>query len=201
MTEYSFQEIRLKIVWENGGQFVWGLSYDVLMDCFSAWYRMNGDVLMDRFSAWYRMNGGVLMDRFSAWYRMNGGVLMDCFSAWYRMNGDVLMDCFSAWYRMNGDVLMDCFSAWYRMNGDVLMDCFSAWYRMNGFHWLAFSYAYCWYKPFSQWLIKHGSMKKYTVECRYNAVQYSMIVHTLLQWPDAEFNHSMNPQNTSHTSP
>ena len=41
---------------------------------------------------------------------------------------------------------------------------------------------------------------QYTVEYRYNVVQYNMILHTLLYWLRQSMNHSLDPQDTSHTS-
>ena len=37
-------------------------------------------------------------------------------------------------------------------------------------------------------------MKQYTVECRYNTVQYDTILHTSLQLPRQNINQSVNPQ-------
>ena len=49
----------------------------------------------------------------------------------------------------------------------------------------------CWLLPFFlRWENK--------VECCYNVVHYSMILHTSLQWLRQSINHSLNPQNTSH---
>ena len=45
-----------------------------------------------------------------------------------------------------------------------------------------------------------SSIKKITVECRYNAVWYSMILHTALQELRQNINQRLNPQNTPHTS-
>ena len=41
----------------------------------------------------------------------------------------------------------------------------------------------------------------YIVECRYNAVQYNMILHTSLQKLGQNINHWLKPQKTPHTSP
>ena len=41
----------------------------------------------------------------------------------------------------------------------------------------------------------------YTVECRYNAVQYNKILHTSLQWRGQNINKRLNLQKTHHTSP
>ena len=38
----------------------------------------------------------------------------------------------------------------------------------------------------------------YTVRCRYNAVQYNMILQTSLQWLRQRMNDSLNPQKTPH---
>ena len=45
------------------------------------------------------------------------------------------------------------------------------------------------------------STKPYTIECRYNAVQYSMVLHTPLQEVRQNINQRLNPQKTPHTSP
>ena len=41
----------------------------------------------------------------------------------------------------------------------------------------------------------------YTVECRYNTVQYNMILYTSLRWLEQNINVSLNPQKTPHNSP
>ena len=41
----------------------------------------------------------------------------------------------------------------------------------------------------------------YTIECRYNVVEYIMILHTILQWQQQNINHTLNPQKASHISP
>ena len=38
-------------------------------------------------------------------------------------------------------------------------------------------------------------IKPNTVECRYNAVKYNMILHTSLQWLRQSIDQSLNPQN------
>ena len=44
-------------------------------------------------------------------------------------------------------------------------------------------------------------MFSYTAGCRYNAAQYNMIFHTALQWLKQNMNHSLNSQQTPHSSP
>ena len=41
----------------------------------------------------------------------------------------------------------------------------------------------------------------YTVECRYNVVQYNMILYTSLHWLRQSINQSEEPQNTLDSSP
>ena len=41
----------------------------------------------------------------------------------------------------------------------------------------------------------------YTVECRYNVVQYTMVFHISLQEVRQNINQRLNPQKTSHSSP
>ena len=41
----------------------------------------------------------------------------------------------------------------------------------------------------------------YTVECRYNAVAYIMILHKTLQWIEQSIHQTLNPQKTPHISP
>ena len=55
--------------------------------------------------------------------------------------------------------------------------------------------SYLWHPHNSSW------DKVCTVECRYNAAQYITILHASLQILMHSINHSLNPQNTSHTSP
>ena len=58
----------------------------------------------------------------------------------------------------------------------------------------------CWRYPSEKFiqLIAHSAN---TVKWHYNVVQYNMIFHTSLLWLRQSMNQSLNPQNTSHTTP
>ena len=45
------------------------------------------------------------------------------------------------------------------------------------------------------------SLQCYTVECRYNAIQYNMIFHTPLHWLTQNINQALHSQKTLHISP
>ena len=53
------------------------------------------------------------------------------------------------------------------------------------------------------WMENHRIFQRYSllVECCYNAVQYKMTLHSLLQWLTQGINPNLNPWNTSHTLP
>ena len=59
----------------------------------------------------------------------------------------------------------------------------------NGIHRLSNTYM------FGHLQAQGWSISWNTVECRYNAVQYNMILHTSMQRPRQSINHSWNPQN------
>ena len=44
-------------------------------------------------------------------------------------------------------------------------------------------------------------LHQYTVKCRYNSVQYNIILHTSMQWLSLKLNETLNPQKTPHISP
>ena len=45
------------------------------------------------------------------------------------------------------------------------------------------------------------NLHQYTVECRYNAVHHTIILHTSMQWLSLKVNETLNPQKTPHISP
>ena len=53
--------------------------------------------------------------------------------------------------------------------------------------------------PYAQIVIFPGVLC--AVKCRYNAVQYNMILHTVLKWLRQNVNQDLYSQHTSHISP
>ena len=45
------------------------------------------------------------------------------------------------------------------------------------------------------------NLLSYTVKCRYDVLQYNMVLHTSLQEVRQNINERLNPQKTPHTSP
>ena len=100
--------------------------------------------------------------------------------------------------------LMQDSPMWYFMP-DTHMIYFNVIWRMSiiQIKWVSILWSTC-----LDWILGNWTLWPYltqnmahTVDCRYNAVQYEIILHTSLHWLGQSIYYCLNPQNTSHISP